>query len=121
MDSKVVVLILGIMVVFFAFAPLLVLPSRVPDDDAMVVDHPVQIAVAYVLVSVVVLSMIIGIPYSSRRKNKGYQNVVSAMGLIDFKSRDSKLSLWCIRIVVMPLCSVQPYRSRPQTSRTGRC
>jgi hypothetical protein len=65
-----------LMVTLCLVLPLFILIFTVPDDGE---DHPVRLVVAFVLFAIMLLSMIVGLPYSARMKNKGYQKVVSVM------------------------------------------
>jgi hypothetical protein len=66
------------MVVVLVYLPFMILSSTLPDEASMA-DHPVQLVVFCVLAAIMLVSVIVGIPYVCRMKNKGYQKVVSAM------------------------------------------
>jgi hypothetical protein len=65
------------MLTFVVILPFLILTHTLPDDATMA-DHPAQIVVCWVFIVVLMLAMIVS-PYGSRKKNKGYQKVVSAL------------------------------------------
>jgi hypothetical protein len=66
------------LLVLFFFLLILTLAFTLP-DDATLADHPARIGAILVLAAVVLLSMIVGLPCLARKKNKGYQKVVSTM------------------------------------------